>query len=76
MADKVEKIKVFLLDKTVQEAETARESEEYIHVETCTCSIREVCVDGVQQRTTKDFRDNRANVHTVNGKITDVVGFY
>lgn len=76
MADRVEQIKTFLVGKTLQEVANARESNEYLHVQTGTASIREVCIDGEHQCCTMDFSENRVNVHTVNDKITDIAGFY
>ena len=75
MADRADQIKTFLVGKTLQEVENSRESEEYLHIETCARFIREVCVNGEHQCCTMDYREDRVNVHTENCKITVVAGF-
>ncbi|AYV76238.1 MAG: hypothetical protein Terrestrivirus5_60 [Terrestrivirus sp.] len=75
MAERETQITTLLVGKTLQEVENLRESEEYLHIETGTRSVREVCINGEHQCCTMDYREDRVNVHTENGKITVVVGF-
>jgi radical SAM superfamily enzyme with C-terminal helix-hairpin-helix motif len=76
MTDRIEKAKIFLVGKTVDEVREHPESDKYIQVETETCSVREVCIDGFWACCTMDYREDRVNVITEKKIITDVKGFY